>query len=95
MEAPRYLPATRFVPPVRQPRVLNTRDASIAELMAIPPVWAVVVAKMPAMALAVKTPMMTPNLGNMSLRDIAMFTGGSGDALDAIDAQLKALGPVA
>lgn len=95
MEAPLYPAAARFVPPVRQPRVLNTHDASVAELMAMPEVWARVVKDMPAITFATETPLMKPHLGNLSLRDLVMFGAAKADALDGIDAYLRGLGAVA
>ena len=94
MDAPLYPPSRHFVPPERLARVLNTTDASIAELMAIPEIWAMVVKAMPATAMIVNSPMMAPNVGNMSLRDLVAFGAMDGAALDGVDARLKALGPV-
>jgi hypothetical protein len=94
MDAPLYTPAGRFVPPVRQPRLLNTRDVAIADLMAIPGAWAVVLKEMPAISMTIGSPMLKPHLGNFSLHDLVAFGAAKGEALTRIDEGLRALGEV-
>jgi hypothetical protein len=94
MDAPLYLAADHFVPPVRQPRVLNTRDVAIADLMAIPEVWAQVMKSMPQLAMAMASSMLKPHLGNFSLRDLAAFGATTDTALDQLDVMLQARGMV-
>jgi hypothetical protein len=94
MDAPLYPPAERFVLPMRQPRILNTRESSMAEIMAIPDVWAMVVKLMPGIIMATGSAQMKPHLGNMSLHDLVMFGAASADGLGQIDALLRAKGPM-
>jgi hypothetical protein len=94
MDAPLYPAADHFVPPVRQPRVLNTHDVSIADLMAIPDIWAQVMKAMPQLQMALASSMLKPHLGNFSLRDLAAFGATSDTALDQLDVTLRARGMV-
>ena len=95
MDAPTYLPAEHFVQPVRLPRILTTKDTAIADLQAIPVAWAIVLKEAPGIQMLIGAPMLKPHLGNFSFRSLIQFGAVKGDALDRIDAQLKALGPVA
>ncbi|MBU6206810.1 MAG: hypothetical protein KGQ42_03910 [Alphaproteobacteria bacterium] len=94
MDAQLYPPANHWVAPVRQPHILNTRDASIADLMALQDVWAMLLKEAPGIAMMTSTPMLKPHLGNMSLRDLVMFGAMKGDALDRVDARLRDMGPM-
>lgn len=92
MDAPLYPPAAQFVPPERVARVLQTRTVSLADLMANPAAWAIVVKELPMAQGIVQAPMLKPFLGNFSLRDLAMFGVFDAALLAPIDAQLKELG---
>jgi hypothetical protein len=94
LDAPLYRPAERFVQPVRQPRLLNTRDVAIADLMAIPAAWAIVLKEMPQISMTLGSPMLKPHLGNFSFHDLVAFGAAKGEALDRIDEGLRALGEV-
>ncbi len=95
MDAPVYLPATEYVAPVRIPRILNTRDTAIADLMAIPAARAIVEKELPQMQMMLVAPMLKPHLGNFSFHSLDQFGAFKPDALDRVDVALRALGPVA
>jgi hypothetical protein len=92
MDAPLYPPAAHYAQPERIARVLETRTVSLADMMAIPAAWDIVVKALPVAAEIVKAPMLKPFLGNFSLRDLAMFGVLDAALLAPIDVQLKQLG---
>ena len=94
MDAPLYPPATVFVQPTPVARELNTKDSSLADLMAIPAAWAIVVKEIPDVGLRVGNPMLKPHLGNFSFRSLTQFGLVKTEELDRIDPQLRALGEV-
>ncbi|MEO7656645.1 MAG: hypothetical protein ABIS25_04830 [Sphingomicrobium sp.] len=94
MDAPLYPPAIAFEQPVRLPRLLDTRAASIAELKAIPAVWAIVLKESPSADFLIKVPMLKPHLGNFSFYSLVQFGAVKAEALDRIDVQLRTLGPM-
>ena len=93
MDAPLYPPAQVYEAPARLPRALNTRDVSIADLMAIPAARAIVLKEMPYIE-ARLTGQIAPHLGNFSFRDISQFNVAKPADLDRIDPQLAALGTI-
>lgn len=92
MDAPLYPPATAFAQPMRQPRVLNTRDIAIADLQQIPAAWAIVLKEMPRIEAMIGNEQLKPHLGNFSFSDLIQFGIAKADALARIDAQLLTLG---
>lgn len=92
MDAPLYPPAAAYVQPVRVPRALDTKDTSIADLMAIPAAWAIVVKEIPTIQQRIGNEQLKPHLGNFSFRSFAQFSTLKVADLDRIDVQLKALG---
>ena len=95
MDAPVYPPSAHFVPPVRTPRVLSTKDTAIADLMAIPAAWAIVQKNLPGTQMTLGNSTLKPHLGNFSFRSLVQFGAFKADALDKVDGELRALGPVA
>jgi hypothetical protein len=95
MDAPVYLPSDHFVAPVRTPRILTTGDTSIADLLAIPAARAIVEKDLPGAGMLLGSPMLKPHLGNFSFRSLVQFGAFKGDALDKVDLELRALGPMA
>ncbi len=93
MDAPNYPPAMVFVQPVRLARILDTRNTAIADLMANPAAWAMVLREAPEMAFLVTVGALKQHLGNFSFQDLVAFGAIKPDALDRIDVGLKALGP--
>jgi hypothetical protein len=91
MEAPVYPPATRFEQPVKVARPLSTADSSFAELLADPAAKAIFLSEVPDFERRVSNPMLAPHLGNMSPRSLAQFGLFKIEALDRIDAKLRAL----
>lgn len=94
MDAPFYPPATRFEAPVRVAREVSTRNTPIADLMKIPPAWAIVVKELPGIEARVDTEMLKPHLGNFSFRSLVQFGFAKPDELDRIDEKLRALGEI-
>ncbi|UVO53083.1 hypothetical protein [Sphingomonas sp. SUN039] len=92
MDAPLYPPATAYVQPVRVHRPLDTKDTAIADLMAIPEAWAIVLKEIPNMQQRIGNEQLKPHLGNFSFRSLTQFGVVKAADLDRIDAQLKALG---
>jgi hypothetical protein len=92
MDAPVYPPSTAYVQPARVPRPLDTKDTSIADLMAIPAAWAVVLKEIPTVQQRIGNEQLKPHLGNFSFRSLTQFGVVKSDDLDRIDAQLKTLG---
>lgn len=94
MDAPLYPPAARFVPPRRLPQRLSAAETPIATLKTIPAAWAIVEKEIPGMDRRIGNPMLAVHLGNFSLESLLPFGVVPRDALDRIDAQLRALGEV-
>lgn len=95
MDAPVYMPSDHFVAPVRVARILNTKDTAIAELMALPAAWAIVQKNLPGLEMLLGSAMLKPHLGNFSFRSLLQFGAFKVTALDQVDVELRALGPVA
>ncbi|MEO6718072.1 MAG: hypothetical protein ABIM50_12590 [Novosphingobium sp.] len=93
MDAPLYPPATRFEQPQRLPRVLSTKETSIADLQKNPAAWAIVVKEIPGIGALVGSNFKV-HLGNFSLQTLVQFGASQADGLQRIDPQLKALGEV-
>jgi hypothetical protein len=93
LDAPTYLPAAAFDPPVFAPYVLRLEDASLAELMQAPAAWEIVVKHLPALKFAVDSPQLRPQLGNMSVLSLSAFMKavGSPETLAAINRELATL----
>ena len=93
MDAPTYLPAESFDPPVFLPYILTLEDVSLAELMQVPAAWEIVVKHLPALKFAVVSPQLGPQLGNMTVLSLSTFMKavGSPEALAAIDRELADL----
>jgi hypothetical protein len=94
MDAPVYPPAAAYEAPAPAPRVLSTKDSSIAELQANPAAWAIILKEMPSIEARLSTPMLKPHLGNFSFRSLTQFGLVKAPELDRVDPQLLALGPV-
>lgn len=94
MDAPLYPPAARFEQPVRLPRVVDTANTPIAELMKISAAWAVVVDEIPGIEGRLSVPMLKPHLGNFTLRSLVQFGFSTSEQLDRVDTRLKSLGEV-
>ena len=92
MDAPLYPPATTFIQPQRQARILNTRDTSIADLKANPTAWAIVLKEMPNVEQRIGAGPLVPHLGNFSFESLLPFGVVKRDQLTSIDAQLRAMG---
>jgi hypothetical protein len=93
MDAPLYPPARAFEAPVRLPRILNTSDAAVYDLKAVPAAWAIVLKELPGIESRF-VGQLEPHLSALSFRSLVQFGMVKADALDRIDAQLRALGEV-
>lgn len=79
---------------MRLPRILNTSDEAVYDLKAVPAAWAIVLKELPGIE-GRFVGQLEPHLSALSFRSLLQF--GSmvkADALDRIDAQLRALGEV-
>ncbi len=92
MDAPLYPPAAAYVAPVRIARPLDTRNTSIADLMAIPAAWAIVLKEIPNVQQRVGNDKLKTHLGNFSFHSLTQFGVVKVADLDRVDAQLKVLG---
>ena len=92
MDAPLYPPSSAYEAPVRVPQQVTTRDSSFADFLANAEALAIVKSEVPAFEGFIKNPMLAPHLGNMGPRDMVQFGAFKGDALDRVDAKLKAAG---
>ena len=92
MDAPLYPPSSAYEAPVRVPQQMTTRDSSFADFLANAEALAIVKSEVPAFEGFIKNPMLAPHLGNMGPRDMVQFGAFKGDALDRVDAKLKAAG---
>jgi hypothetical protein len=92
MDAPHYPPAIVFEAPTSAPRQLSVQNFSTAELMQMPAAWAIVVKHLPAIKLIAGSQRAKAGLANMTVAELASYTGAdTAAALAAIDAELLAL----
>jgi hypothetical protein len=93
LDAPTYPPAASFDPPAFQTYTLKLEDVSLGELLQIPAAWEIVVKHLPALKLAVGSPQLKPQLGNMTVLSMSTFIKaiGSPETLALIDRELAAV----
>jgi len=91
MDTPTYPPATAFEPPVAAPRELSVETASLADLMASPAAWAIVVKHAPGLKMAVMSPQLKPQLSNFTVDSFITYGVIKQTAVDEIDAELRQL----
>lgn len=75
MDTPIYAPAAAYHAPVLQPYILSVDGCAIAELMADPPAWAIVLKYMPGAKFLVQSDEVRKLLDNMTLVDFSVFSG--------------------
>ena len=92
MDAPLYPPSSAYVAPVRVAEPLTTSSGSLADFIANPQAFAILMEEVPELKMAIGSPMIKPHLGNMGPRTLIVFGGGHPERLDKVDARLKALG---
>jgi hypothetical protein len=92
LDAPLYPPSQAWEPPIIVPQPMNTRTSSIADFLSNPKALAILKAQAPGLDLLIGSPLLKPHLGNMSPRDMVVFGAFKPDALDKVDAALKAQG---
>ncbi|MBB5685957.1 hypothetical protein [Sphingobium boeckii] len=73
METPIYPPAAAYEAPVVRPYVLSADGCSVAELMANPAAWAVMLKYMPSIGFITQIPETKKLLDNMTVVDFAVF----------------------
>lgn len=93
MDAPLYPPATKFEQPRVVPRVMTTKETTIADLRKHPAAWAIVKKEIPGMDARLGG-QLAVHLGSFSLQSLVQFGAVRPDALPRIDEQLKKLGEV-
>ena len=95
MDAPIYPPAAAFDPPVFPSHVLKLEDVSLIELMQLPAAWEIVIKHLPFLKVAVASPQLKPQLGNMTVLSLSTFMQAavSPEAVAAIDREIGALLP--
>ena len=92
MDAPIYAPAAAFEPPVPVPTPLTVSAVSLAELMAAPAAWAIVLKHVPIMKMIVGGKQIQPFLTNMMVESFIVYGGIVTPAqVAAIDADLALL----
>ncbi|MEY2927992.1 MAG: hypothetical protein RL367_2469 [Pseudomonadota bacterium] len=92
MDAPLYPPSSAYEAPVRVPQQMATRSSSFADFLGNPAALAIMKSEIPQFERFISNPMLAPHLGNMGPRDMVQFGAFKGDALDRVDAKLKAAG---
>jgi hypothetical protein len=93
--APVYPPAAAFAQPVGTPYVLSLENASLAELMAVPAAWDIVLKHLPGLKLMTGTPMMKPHLHNFTVPSLGVFMPNANPEVYAtVDRELAQLPPV-
>lgn len=91
MDAPTYPPATAFEPPVAAPYELSLETASLADLIAWPAAWAIVLKHAPALKMAVNSPQLKPVLSNFTVDSFITYGMINQKIIDEIDAELRQL----
>jgi len=71
LDAPTYPAQLVFEQPVGVPSTLTLETFSLAELMAIPDAWAIILKHAPAVRFIVGAQQAKPHLGNMTLASLA------------------------
>ena len=96
METPIYPPAAAYEQPVAVPARLRVGNVSLAELVAAPAAWAVVVKHAPVFKQIVGAPQIKPHMTSMMVESFITF-GSIVDrkTVDAIDQDLRRLPPSA
>ena len=92
MDAPLYPPSQRYVAPERVPEPVTTRTSSFAEFLSNPQAKAILESEVPGFDRLLGNPQLKPHLGNMAPRTMVQFGAFKADALDRVDAKLKAAG---
>ena len=90
MDAPLYPPAPRYIAPERVPEPMTTRSSSFAEFLANPQAKAILESEQPGFERLISNPQLKPHMGNMAPRTMVQFGAFKADALDRVDAKLKA-----
>ncbi len=95
MDAPTYPPAARFEPPTQAPYELRLSTLPMEELVKNEAAWAIVLKHYPMAKSLTANPLAQPQLGNMTVRDFASFTGQqNAPEFQVIDEELSRLPPV-
>ena len=92
MEAPLYPPSQRYVAPERLVEPMTTRTSSFADFLANPEASAILESEVPGYDRLLGNPQLKPHMGNMAPRTMVQFGAFKADALDRVDAKLKAAG---
>lgn len=90
MNAPLYPPASRYIAPERLPEPMTTRGSSFADFLANPEAKAILESEAPGFERLISNPQLKPHMGNMAPRTMVQFGAFKAEALDRVDAKLKA-----
>ncbi len=90
MDAPLYPPSQAYEQPVAQAYQMTTANTAIATLLADPTAKAIILREIPGFEGRISNDQLKPHLGNFSPRSLVQFGLFKADALDRIDAQLRA-----
>jgi len=91
MDAPLYPPSAAYEAPVRVPYAVTTANTSIKQLLADPATKAILLQEIPGFEGRIGNEQLKPHLDNFSPRSLVQFGLFKADALDRVDAQLRAL----
>lgn len=91
MDAPIYPPSSAYEVPMRVPYARTTANTSIQRLLADPAAKAILQKEVPGLEGRIGNEQLKPHLDNFSPRSLVQFGMFKADALDRVDAQLRAL----
>ena len=95
MDAPLYLPSQRYIEPERVPALMTTHTSSFADFLSHPEAKSILESEIPGFERLISNPKLKPHMGNMAPRTMVQFGAFKPEALDRVDAKLKAAGIVA
>lgn len=91
MDAPMYAPAAAFEQPDAVPTPLTASSLSLAELMAAPAAWAVVLKHAPIFKMIVTGKQIQPFLTNMMVESFIVYGGVTAAQIATINTDLAKL----
>lgn len=91
MDAPLYPPAQAYERPAPLYQPMTTTNTSIARMMAVPAVYAMLKEEISGLDARVGNPMLKPHLDNFSFRGMVQFGAFQAGTLDRVDARLRAM----